>query len=88
MKKIILSFMSLIFVLAFNVGHVRAVPDIRGVYSGSDTTVVSNCSNSGTYHGTLTISISTQTGTTFSGKATITYEFDAVEYIQLSGTIS
>ena len=88
MKKLLLLLMSLLFVLAVNVGHANAVPDIRGEYSGSDTTVVSNCAESGTYHGTLAINISTQTGDTFSGRATITSEFDAIEHIKLSGIIS
>ena len=41
MRKLLLLLMSLLFVLAVNVGHANAVPDIRGEYLGSATTVVS-----------------------------------------------
>jgi len=91
MKKLLLLLMLFLFVLAVNVGHADAVPDIRGEYSGSYTTVVSNCADSGTYHAILAMSISTQTGNTFSGSATGTFDVDgftAIEYIQLSGTIT
>jgi outer membrane protein assembly factor BamB len=88
MKKLLLLLMSFLFFLTFNVGRADAVPDIRGEYSGSYTNVVSNCAESGTYHATLSISISTQTGNTFSGSATGTFQVDAIEYIQLSGTIT
>jgi PKD repeat protein len=82
--------MSFLFVLALIVEHADAVPDIRGEYSGSYTTVVSDCSESGTYYAILSISIPTQTGNTFSGSATGTFDLgpDAIEYIQLSGTIT
>ena len=94
MKKLSLILMSFLFILAVNVGHADAVPHIRGEYSGSYTTVVSNCTDSssnGTYYATLAMSISTQTGNTFSGSATGTFKVDgltAIEYIQLSGTIT
>ncbi|MBN1834033.1 MAG: hypothetical protein JW896_18165 [Deltaproteobacteria bacterium] len=94
MKKLLLFLMLFLFVSAFKVGLADAVPDIRGDYSGSYTTVVSNCTDSesnGTYNATLAMSISTQTGNAFSGSAMGTFEVDgltAVEYIQLSGTIT
>jgi len=88
MKKLLFLLMSFLFVLAVNVGRADAVPDIRGEYSGSYTIVVSNCAESGTYHATLSMTISIQTGNTFSGSATGTFEVDAIEYIQLSGTIT
>ena len=88
MKKMSLLLMPFLFLLAFNVGHANAVPDIRGNYSGSYTTVVSNCAESGTYYAILAMSITTQIGNTFSGTATGTFEPNAIEYIQLSGTIS
>jgi len=94
MKKLSLLLMSLLFVLAVNVGHSDAAPEIRGQYSGTYSTVVSNCSDSesnGTFNAVLEMNISTQTGNTFSGSATGTFDLDgltAVEYIQLSGTIT
>jgi len=91
MKKLQFFLMSLLLVLAFNVQPTHAVPDIRGIYTGTYTTVVSNCVDSGTYHAVLSMTISTQTGNTFSGSATGTFDLDgltAIEYIQLSGTIT
>ena len=74
MKKLLLILMSFLLVLAVNAGHADAVPDIRGKYSGSYTTVVSNCTDSslnGTYYAVLAMNISTQTGEMFSGSATL-----------------
>ena len=94
MKKLLLPLVSFLFASALNVEHVAAIPDIRGEYSGSYTTVVSNCTDSeshGSYYATLAMSISTQTRNTFSGSATGTFDLDgftAIEYIQLSGTIT
>ena len=84
----------IVLVLAGNVENAHAVPDIRGNYSGSYTTVVSNCtdpSSNGTYNATLAMNISTQTGNTFSGSATGTFDLDGdtvTEYIQLTGIIT
>ena len=94
MKKILLFLMSFLFVLAIGVKHADAVPDIRGEYSGSYTIEVSNCTDlesNGTYYAILKMSISAQTGNTFTGTATGTFDLDgltATEYIQLSGTIN
>lgn len=94
MKKLLYFLISSLFLLAVNVLHADAVPDIRGEYSGMYTTVVSNCTDSesnGTYNATLAMSISIQSGNTFSGSATGTFNIDgftAIEYIQLSGTIT
>ena len=94
MKKILLFLMSFLFVLAIGVKHADAVPDIRGEYSGSYTIAVSNCmdlESNGTYYAILKMSISAQTGNTFTGTATGTFDLDgltATEYIQLSGTIN
>ena len=94
MKKLLLLLMPLPFVLAVNVGHAEVVPDICGEYSGSYTIVVSNCTDSssnGTYIAILEMDISNQTGNAFSGTATGTFNYygtTAIEYIQLSGTIT
>ena len=94
MKKLSFLLMSLFIVLAFYVEPAQSVPDIRGEYSGSYATVVSNCTDSssnGTYDAVLAMSISIQTSSTFSGTATGTFDLDgltAIEYIQLSGTIT
>jgi hypothetical protein len=91
MKKLLLLFVPFLFLLAVNVWHADAVLDIRGEYSGSCTIVVSNCmdsSDNGTYNATLAMSISTQTGNTFSGSATGAFEPRLVDYIQLSGTVT
>ena len=91
MKKLMFLLMPLLLVFAVNFAHADAVPDIRGEYSGSYTIVVSNCSDSsdnGTYYAVLAMSISTQTGNTFSGTATGTFDPGLVDYIQLSGTIT
>jgi hypothetical protein len=83
-----------LLILAVNIGQAGAVPDIRGAYSGSYEVVVSNCSNSddnGTYNAVLIMTIHSQTGNTFNGSATGTFDIDGStvkEYIQLSGTIT
>ena len=94
MKILSLFLMFLLLVLAVIAERADAVPGIRGEYSGSYTTVVSNCTASeddGTYDAVLAMNISTQTGNNFSGSATGTFDLDgfaAKEYIQLSGTIT
>lgn len=94
MKKLSLLLMSLLFILTVNIGDAAAAPDIRGEYSGSYTIVVSNCinlSSHGTYSADLVMNISTQTGNTFSGIATGTFNYygiTTVEHIQFSGTIT
>jgi hypothetical protein len=93
MKKLALFLMPFFF-LAVSIATANAAPDIRGEYSGSYKTVVSNCTDSesnGTYNAILVMNISTQTGNSFSGSATGTFDLDgltAVEYIQINGTIS
>ncbi len=94
MKKLLHFLISFLFLLAVNVLHADAVPDIRGEYSGTYTIIVSNCTDQGnnaTYNATLAMSISAQSGNTFSGSATGTfniYGFTSIEYTQLSGTIT
>jgi len=94
MKNLSFLLMSLLFVLAVNVGYVAAVPDIRGDYSGSYETHVANCSNpndNGIYQASLAMTIQSQTGSAFSGSATGNFDVNGStlnEVIQLSGTIT
>ena len=91
MKKLSFLLLSIAFAIFILDGQAHAVPDIRGQYLGTYSIVVSNCTNSssnGTYNAVLEMNISTQNGNTFSGTATGTFEPGAVEYIQLSGTIT
>ena len=88
-----LLFVFILLVSFVEPGRADTVPDIRGVYTGSYTTVVSNCtdpSSNGFYKAALVIDIPNQTGNTFSGTATGTFELDgstATENITLTGTI-
>ena len=62
-----------------------------GDYSGSYSTVVSNCTDpysNGTYNAILALNISNQSGNTFSGSATGDFGFGLIEDIQLSGIIT
>ena len=73
MKKLSFLLLSIAFAIFILDGQARAVPDIRGKYSGTYSIVVSNCTNSssiGTYNAVLEMKISTQNGNTFSGTAT------------------
>lgn len=91
MKKLSFLLLSIAFAIFILDGQALAVPNILGEYSGTYSIVVSNCTNSssiGTYNAVLEMNISTQNGNTFSGTATGTFEPGAVEYIQLSGTIT
>ncbi len=83
--------LSVFLLLLVNINNTQAAPDIRGFYSGTCTTAVSNCSNSnddGTYNADLIISISIQNDNTFSGTAKCTYTIGISEDIELSGTIT
>ena len=91
LKKLFYFSILFLFFLAVNVLKAGAFPDIHGEYSGTYTTVVSNCMGSdsnGTYNATLAIRIPTQSGNTFSGSATGNFGYGLIEYIQLSGTIT
>jgi hypothetical protein len=95
MEKLFITFLSFLFVIAINVGQANAVPDIRGEYSGTYTSVLSNCTDSekdGTYNNIpFSIIFSNQTGDSFSGSANGTFNIDGfneTEYIQISGTIT
>jgi hypothetical protein len=73
---------------------VEAIPDIRGVYTGSYTIQVSNCTDSsdnGTYIGSIVVDIPNQQGELFSGTAvgTVNIEgFNVYENITLWGVVT
>jgi hypothetical protein len=79
MKKISFSLMLVFLAIGIRVELAEAVPDIRGEYYGSYTTVVTSCSDSasnGTYNAVLEMNIPTQSGNSFSGTATGTFNID------------
>jgi hypothetical protein len=94
MKYVFPLIMASIFTITINIIYAEATPDLIGEYSGSYTTVLSNCadaSSDGSYNAILRMDISDQDGNTFSGSATGTFDLGgdtAIEYIQISGEIT
>jgi hypothetical protein len=79
MKKLSFSLMLVFLVIGIKTELAQAVPDARGEYYGSYTTVVTSSSDSasnGTYNAVLEINIPTQSGNSFSGTATGTFNID------------